>query len=140
MLELFLGKPYIVSSKKSIDVLVGDTVRVNVSFYSNDGSQPGISWFKVMNDSKSEVLISHEERHHISTFDEDVLLSYYDTDILQRGTTTQLSINNVKSDDFMAFKVKINNTIGTADYTVTLVQIGQYKCMSAVSKGIPTSI
>ena len=108
-------------------MIVGDTVKMNVSFYANDGTEPGISWFKVMNDSQSEVRISRDQRHHISTFDEYVLVSYYNTYIMERGKTTQLSIFNVKAEDLTVYKVKINNTIGTTDYTVTLVPNGKFR-------------
>ena len=129
---LFLGKPYISDSKTIIDVPVGGNVSLNVSFYSNDGSEPVIKWVTVMNNSELEVSKSQEEGYHISTFADDVLVSYYGTDVMEPGNTTRLTIDNVKAEDFKSYIVKIENTIGTMNHTVVLAARGESTCVKFV--------
>ena len=129
VLCLFLGKPYISDPKTIIDVPVGGNVSLNVSFYSNDGSEPGIKWVTVMNDSELEVSDFQKDGYHISTFADYVLVSYYGTDVVEPGNTTQLTIDNVKADDFKAYTVIIKNTIGTMNHTVVLAARGESTCV-----------
>ena len=122
----FSGKPYISDSKKIIDVPVGGNISLNVSFYSNDGSQPAIKWFAVMNDLELELSYSQEQIFRISTFPDSVHVLYYETDVQEQGTTTQLIIDHVKAEDFMTYKVIISNTIGTVNHKVVLAARGKF--------------
>ena len=121
---LFLGKPQITNKSDIIYAASETAVKLNVSYFSNDGTEPVTHWFKVVNDTKVQIN-STQGRIHYKTIPHDVQVLYYHVKIIQAGYMTQLLIQDIQAEDFVEYEVEIVNSLDMVSHQSVLKARGK---------------
>ena len=109
-----LGKPQIIVLKKHIPASIGDFLQLNVTFCSNDNTDPSVAWYRI-NGTSSTKIQNGTGSYVYQTTDTEVSVSCYSTVSRQSGYVTILTVANVKTFHFAKFSVQINNSLGSAE-------------------------
>lgn len=107
------------SRKLDVTAAVLDNSTMEVSFYSNDGTDPAVQWYKIENGAAQEISNNSSRMFH-KTKPDQVFVNFYNVSFLQTGNKSHLFIQNVSVDDFSEYEVIITNTMGP---TVTKLQL-----------------
>ena len=125
MFYLSPGKPHITDKADIIYAASETTVMLNVSYFSNDGTEPVAHWFKIVNDSKIQIN-NAQGRFQYETLQHAVEVLYYNVKILQFGYMTQLLIKDIQSEDFVEYEVEITNSLNMVSHRSMLKARGEF--------------
>ena len=120
-IQYISGKPFITNAETIMAVAVGADININVSFYSNDKTEPRVKWYSLINESRIAIRNILGDMFNIDTFEDEVHVLYHNKMVIQQGFTTQLALRDIKSTDLTKYEVEIINSIGVAFHSVTLV-------------------
>ena len=122
--NLFPGKPHITNKTDVIYAASEHAIKLNVSYFSNDRTEPTAQWFKIVNDTKED--ISSQGRFHNENLQLDVQVLYYNVKITQAGYMTQLCIEDIQSEDFAEYEVEIKNSLSMVSHRSMLKARGRF--------------
>ena len=107
-----------------------DNVAVNVTFYSNDGTEPLVAWWRKDKESKIQIQ-NRENKYTAETFKTTVYVKFYLKTIQQPGYLSQLLISNISDSDFATYQIEVFNSVGIVTSDITISPTGNCICAFA---------
>ena len=120
----FEGKPVATGGEHDVATAKHDNSSLWVDFYSNDGNNPSVKWFKI-NGAENWNLSNQVGKIHLEMSAVLVDVKYYDIAVTRHGNRTQLLLQNISDSDFGEYEVEIQNSIGYTRWNINLVAQGK---------------
>ena len=114
----------VTDGEKDVAAATHDNSSLWVEYYSNDGIDPSVKWYKIKNEVRYN-LNSQDGTFMLETGSAVVDVNYYLVPVSQQGNRTQLLIQNISDSDFGDYEVEISNSIGSITWKFNFVSRGK---------------
>ena len=124
LLLMFTGKPIVTDGVHDVAAPKHENSSIIVDFYSNDGSDPSVKWYKIIGGEK-HYLSNQDGKLFLETSAVVVNVKYYTVSVAQQGNRTHLLLQNISESDFGEYEVEIHNSIGSTSRWFNVVAQGK---------------
>ena len=114
----------VTDGEKYVAAATLDNSSLWVEYYSNDGIDPSVKWYKIKNEVRYN-LSSQDGTFMLKTGSAVVDVNYHLVPVSQQGNRTQLLIKNISDSDFGDYEVEISNSIGSITWKFNFVARGK---------------
>ena len=114
----------VTDGEKDVSAATHDNSSLWVEYYSNDGIDLSVKWYKIKNEVRYN-LSCQDGKFMLEIGSAVVDVNYYLVRVSQRGNRTQLLIQNISDSDFGDYEVEISNSIGSITWKFNFVARGK---------------